>query len=138
MSQTCDFKPNFFATNFASLISLELYVSFSGSMSPVTLSPPIERLEIAAVVLLSIPPDKPRTMPSAPAFSTYSLMKRLILFSTSVKFNSNAEEVNFNLCTLLFYGRRQVFKGKHRILEIICNGDRMFNGAKKEESSSYP
>jgi hypothetical protein len=27
---------------------------------------------------------------------------------------------------LLFYGCRQVFKGKYRILKIIFNGDRMF------------
>jgi len=47
------------------------------------LSPPMARAESAAVVQLSIPPDKPTTMPFAPAFSTYFLIKRFTLVSTS-------------------------------------------------------
>src|SRR4030042_2531 len=116
MSQLCIFKPNFSATSFASAMSLGLYVSFSGSINPSTRFPPIARLESAAVVLLSTPPDKPRTMPSAPEFSTYCLMNLLILFSVSDQSNSRTEGANFTLAhaPLMFYGCRQLFKDAHK------------------------
>jgi hypothetical protein len=47
------------------------------------------------MVLLSTPPDNPRTMPLALVFSVYSLMKRVILLSTSGRFNSRTAEVSF-------------------------------------------
>ena len=61
-----------------------------------TFFPPIARLARAAVVALSIPPDKPRTIPLAPAFSTYSLIKRQILVCVSEKLMSKTEGVSFN------------------------------------------
>ena len=67
------------ATAFASSMSFWLKFSFSGDIRPKTFSPPIARLDSAAMVPLSIPPESPSTMPFAPAFSTYSLMKRQIL-----------------------------------------------------------
>ena len=115
MSQTSVFKPNFSDTIVASLMSFWLYVSCSGSISPSTRSPPIDMLESAAIVLLSTPPDKPMTIPVAPEFSTYSLMKRAILLSTSPRSNSRTDGFNLKLGSLfpLLYGCRQLFKDKH-------------------------
>jgi len=63
-------KRNFLASCFVCLMSVGLYVSLSGSDSASTLFGPMARVVRAAVVELSIPPERPSTIPFALLFST--------------------------------------------------------------------
>lgn len=70
MSMVWVLKPNFLASCFVCFMSVGLYVSCSGSVSASTLLPPMASDVMAAVVELSIPPDKPSTIPLALVFLT--------------------------------------------------------------------